>query len=242
MKFLFCALAVFLFAWTGLSAQESKARAVVDAWFNENSRAERYKTLREDILIIFSVAENASVPSDFLLDFLNEAAARGIEPARVVPALRDRLDHLLTLKDLLDTRSDCLGREPPGTAPDGEDDAPLRSLSLIQRRGVAPAVIAAILDAACREHKTFAAALNALKTLANIPSLNELSADRQTALAGAVLASTLTPAGYSALSSFYIKGRLKNIAAGEITDIIIAALRDGKGLIRIEQEMDRRRK
>ena len=56
-----------------------------------------------------------------------------------------------------------------------------------------------------------------------------------------VLGSGLSPSGYTSLSSIYIKGKLKNITAAEVTDIIIAALRAGKGLIRIKQELNRRR-
>ncbi|MBN2353049.1 MAG: hypothetical protein JXD23_10810 [Spirochaetales bacterium] len=86
----------------------------------------------------------------------------------------------------------------------------------------------------------FTAAFDALRTIANIPSLGEIPEAKVVALGNAILGSGLSPSGYTAFSSVYRKGKLKNISAVEVTAIIIAALGQGKGLIRIEQELNRR--
>ncbi len=240
MKALLSLLVMITFSWSGLAAQESDAGALVSGWFREHAGAKQYELIRREITDIFEAAGAALVPAELLIDVLNEAAARGIPSPRIIPALKERLVDMIRLKNIIDKRQNCLRGEQNG----GQDTqaALLKDVSLLQRRGIPFGVIETVLDASCASGKKSAAALSALRTLVNIPSLGELSDEQMTALVTAILQSSLSPAGYSALSPLYIKGKMKNMTSSEITEIIISVLREGKGLIRIEQELDRRRR
>jgi hypothetical protein len=226
-----CSLAV--------SAEDGSGAAALAGWFQTHPKAVQYETIRDDLGSLFAAAERAAVPQTFLTEQLDEAYAKSVPPALVLPALAARLADLVSLKKTLADQQPC-----PGTTATGDDEqaARLRQLSLIRRRGVPLPVIEGVLADACAGRKDFTAALDALRTIANIPSLGELPGEKMSALGKAILSSALSPAGYTALSSFYIKGRMKNLNTREITDIILAALGDGKGIIRIEQELERRRK
>jgi hypothetical protein len=235
------ALLLFCFVCPSLSAQDTNAPEIVSDWYKENPRATPYIPIRKDITALIIAARKADIPAAFLLDVLNEAAARNIPASQALQTLHEKLDMLVRLKKTLDEHAACLAKNPAAKESIASSSL-LNDFFFIQRRGIPYGVIESVLSQACAEKKDFAAALSALRTLANIPSLNELTEEKMTALTHALVKSTLSPAGYSALSSFYIKGKLRNLAAPEITEIIISTLRKGKGLIRIEQELDRRRR
>jgi hypothetical protein len=221
-----------------LAAQEADAEKTVAAWYRDNKRAAAYTGIRDDITAIVARSGAALVPADVLIDMLDEGVSKGAPAADIVAALNARAAELISLKASLDRLRTCLA----GNRGLGEDDSAelLRSCALFLRRGITRGVIEDVLSVACTRRKDFTAAFDALRTLSNIPSLGEIPEEKIAALGNAILGSGLSPSGYGALSSVYIKGKLKNISAAEVTAIIIAALEQGKGLIRIEQELNRR--
>jgi hypothetical protein len=231
-----------VFACLPLAAQEegtpeSAARRTVDAWYGANARARQYEGIREELTAVVALGRRSLIPDDVLIALLDEAVSKGAPPAAIVAALKARTDELVRLKGFLDRSRECLGGNQPG----GEyDPTPLlRSCAQFLRRGIAPEVIEDLLRAACDRGKNFGAALEALRTVANVPSLGELPREKVSALGSAILGSSLSPGGYTALNSMYIKGKLKNLTTVDITDIIISVLQEGKGLVRIEQELNR---
>jgi len=225
-----------------LAAQEKNAEKTVAAWYRDNKRAAAYEHIRAEITAVVARSDAARVPPDTLIDMLDEAVSKGAPAADIVAALEKRAGELIALKAFLDGSRGCLAGNKGVAADSSVDSAEmLRCCALFLRRGITLDIIENVLREACARGKNFTAALDALRTIANIPSLGEIPAEKVVALGNAVLGSGLSPSGYTSLSSIYIKGKLKNINAAEVTDIIIAALRAGKGLIRIEQELNRRR-
>jgi hypothetical protein len=217
-------------------AQEN-AEALVANWFRMNPRSEAYAPIREQLADSFRLAAQESIPSELLLELLDEGASRGVPAPRLLATLKTRLLDFIQMKKSLDRFAVCLaGKAAPGNA---VPPARLRNFASLLRRGVPLTVIESTLDAACEQKKDFPAALAVLRALANVSSLRELPSERVAALGKALLKSRLSPAGFSTLNALYIKGKLKNLTTGQITDIIIAALEEGKGLVRIDQELNR---
>ncbi len=219
-------------------AQEPDANAIVHDWFEHNPRAEVYGEIEKDLAAIIERAQAASLPAELFLEILDEAATKKVQSGSLLETLEARLTEFITIRTILKNVQSCLGKKP--AFDDFSSAATLKKYSLFFRQGLSEKIMKSVLDEACMLRKDYDGAINVLKTLAAIPSRDELSEEELVSLARAILGSSLSPTSYTALSALYIKGKLKNLTTHAITEIFIRVLEEGKGLVRIEQELNRR--
>jgi hypothetical protein len=224
-------LSIFLFA------EGTDPKTVIQAWYQNNPRANLYRDIEQALIDILSAGKAASLPDILFFEILDEAAAKNILAQKVLDTLRLRLKEFLSVQTTLNQFHSCLAKEL--SFEEYASPAVLKKYSLLMRQGITERVVKEILTETCALHKDSESALNTLRTLGAIPSHDELPEEELIVLGKAILQSTLSSSSYTALSSFYIKGKLNNFTIHDITEIIIRVLKEGKGLIRIEQELNR---
>lgn len=220
-----------------LFAQDGPDGKILGEWFSRNSRASLYIGISRDLNVFFEKAGKLSLPGELLLEILDEAAAKNIPPKILLETITIRFSQYAKIQIIMRELQPCL-QEENAEGPFPPADL-IKKYALFLRQGISEAVISSILRDVCTLGKKNDEALSLLRTLANIPSNQELGEQDLLALAKTILRSTMSPASYTALSSLYIKGKLKNLSVEDITNIIMDVLSEGKGLIRIEQEINR---
>ncbi len=212
-------------------ASDSAAIAQLQEFFSSNPRSGRYEGVRGDLRGAFRRAEDNSIPTEPLVTLLQEAAAKRVPAARLLPAVEAELDRLETAGTVLDEAGlggDGVGRQERVSA--------FRRLSVYLQAGVTADVMVQVGESGT----TLRPFLEAVGTLASISSSTDLSEAQQVELAAALLESELEPGGYGAVGSAYVKGRLRGLSPEAVTEIVVRVLRAGGGIIQIDRELNAR--
>jgi hypothetical protein len=221
-----------------LCAQTRDAKSVIDGWYERNQRAEAYGNMRKDLVGIITRVQAVSLPDELFLEILDEGVAKRISATALLDTLKTRFGEYLAIRTMLESVHPCLEKKIP--LDEYVSPVVLKKYSLFLRQGLSERICREMLDEACARGERYEHVVNVLRTLSSIPSRAELSEGELVTLGKAILGSTLSPTSYTALSSMYIKGKLKNLSIHDMTAIFISVLKEGKGLVRIEQELSRR--
>jgi hypothetical protein len=231
----------------------------LETWFQNNPQAEKYRDIEQQLLRILSDSQQLSIPTELLIEKLQEGLSKGVPPSLLVRALSDeveRLSDIVVMINDIDSKSEEIKGKPyfdTGTA-EGEyiitpeeDEFCLitrsdiiKQLSLFQRSGLPLKSIGSILDYARTLEKSKDIAFLSLSALMKIPGVTGLSEKELAALGEALIQSKLSPSSYSTLASIFLKGRIYQMSYSTISSIVIDILKRGGGLIQIEQEITRR--
>lgn len=212
----------------GPSDPSSRETDPVEAFFAEDPRSARYAELRSDIESVFRRARNRDISVESLNTLLREAAAKRVSPVALTNALEAELQRLGAAQELLRSAGYQESAVPAGA---------LRRISVYLRAGVAPEV----MEELAAQGKPPSALLESLETLATVISTVELSREDAVSLGSALMNSALAPEGYGSVASAYVKGRVRGLSSGDVTDIVVRILNAGGGIIQIDREITSRR-
>lgn len=218
-------------------ANETEIEKTVELWFQENPQAAKYRNIKNNLVEILTDAESLSIPLDLLFERLKEGIVKNVPKEKIINTLHNEVAQLKELIMFIQKIDICFQDQQPLT-PESNYDI-IKQLTIFLRTGLSLKVQFQIFDYACEHKRDLSAILQVFGALIKIPVVSTLSDDELILLGNALLASKLEPENYSALASIFLKGRINRINYSAITDIIVNTLNQGKGLIQIEQQIQR---
>ncbi|MBN1525651.1 MAG: hypothetical protein JW904_14325 [Spirochaetales bacterium] len=230
-------LIIFLFTLSPGCFFGQESQKVIENWFSQNSRSYLYQEIKRELQELFTQAGFAQIPLELLTELMDEGAAKNVPDEAILSALRQKTIEYKRVQELFSSAKNCYRSIAPGGA---ENAVFLKHWSSFRNRGIPEISLEDLLAFSCLQKLAKDRLLSVFRGIAGIPVLSRLSAADQTRLGKTLLESSLSVSTFNSLGSLYVKGQLKNIPISEITAIIIDALESGKGLIRIEQEFNRR--
>jgi len=206
-------------------------------WYSENPKAESYREVRSQLEDIFAKAKVNQIPPELVLEVLHEGAAKNVSPARLAAGADKKLAELVVFQEMLASFPSSFKAFGPG---EEKNALFLKTLYLLAKRGMPMAILRSLYAFACENRTDAEILLSVFRGLGHIHVLELIPGKKLDELGRVLLASKLPVSTYLSLGSVFVKGNLGDIPISEITSIIIEAVRDGKGLIRIDQELNRR--
>ena len=205
----------------------------IDKIFSQNLENQEYKSLYYQIRSIFSELEEKNLPSNSLLDKLNEGMAKGIPAPQLLKAIRSEAERIDKAGQLLQkTQFPMLNNK--------DNQELYNSISLFLLGGLSEESLTYLLSLV-KSKKNSVRYFNSLgSTILNIKSVNSLTEKELMPLADALLQSELNPKSYTMLSSLFIKAKLRHLNDQEMLELVLNILANGGGILQIEEELSRR--
>jgi len=211
-----------------------KGENLLRDWFSKSGNSDRYELIEDELNQLFRRADDSGVPPELLLEKLREGSAKGISAGRVLPALRNELERLITAGEIIGSS----GYPPGGNA--AELQNAYKIIAIMLREEIEKETIRELLTEAVKLDLPLSAAVAACSAVFQTFSVTDLGDNELLRLGISLYNSGLGPSNYGAVASIFIKGRVNRLEDGEILKIIEDVFGRGGGLIRLERELNKR--
>ncbi|TFG60563.1 MAG: hypothetical protein E4H36_11900 [Spirochaetales bacterium] len=234
MKFKTCARLVFItLLFCGSAPICFSENRMLQLWYKEDKKAAKYENLRSDLGIIFNQAEREGIPPLLLVEKLKEGSAKHAAPAKLFDAMKAELEKLTAARLLV-------SQACPDPGDSEETLSLIRGISIFLRGGLKEAELLRFLRLSCADSAARSRFLSLGSAMLSILSIDELSADQRIALGESLMESGIPESGFRTVASLFLKGKVNRIDTGDVLAIVTANLVPGRGIIRMEEELNRR--
>lgn len=232
------ALALFMVVQPVLSAQELTLDQV-ETLITENPDFAPYRSQLVRISGLFHSLKAEGLPTALLDDLLREAAAKRVEPARLLEAMQSTAGRIRSAARILKEQR---------LWPAGLDRASMTArtemvqrIGIVLQGGVSPLIISTLIenaggaDASARTDRVLrlCETLVAVIQVARVPEPDLLS------MALALLSSRLPEASFQSLPGLFVRGRVDGVDAATLAQTVTAVAARGGGIIRMDTEIRR---
>lgn len=222
---------IFLFI-PGIVSAHSQ---ILSLWFIQNQYSDPYRIVETELHQVFEEVEDLGIPPRNLIEKINEGVSKRIQPLLLLSALRDEAARLKTAQIILSSTTNDLFKEDVYVSL-------LKEISIFLLGGIEEKNIREFITLSIHKDPDLVTFLILGRTLLSILSITDISAENQLLLGESLLSGDFSISGYPSISSLFLKGKLKRLESEEIISIIVNSLKNGDGIIRMNNEINRRGK
>lgn len=233
VKFLIFFLTLSLTGLVPLFSLDGALTKNLDAVFSSRGRG-NYLPLRDQVNSLFQNLEDEKIPAAILFEKVKEGMAKKIPPLRLIEALKRETEIIIRARNLL-TESGYLSTQ-------WNDDVVslLKGTVIVLRTGFPEDLAGNILNDAGRTGKPPSSAMFLLNSLFQIREMSILESREIEELGTTLSESVIPPSSYETIGAVFLKNRMKGMTDSELMLIIENIIRNGGGIIQIEQELNKR--
>lgn len=216
--------------------QDTAGSKALQSWFDTAREADRYTSVREGLFDVFDQADDSDIPPSILFSKLKEGAVKNVPPPRLLDGLEQEADRLRTARDIIRTS----GFPYPDDAENRERY--LRILGINLREGMPQQLLVDQLAEAKARGLELGNGVDALEALLQVRKITDLTQEELLDLGKALYSSSIPSSQYNAISSIFLRARINRLSEREVLGIAVRVFENGDGLIRLEREIDRRKR
>ena len=203
----------------------------VDELFGQDQT--EYSNVYIPIKSIFTELQQRGLPVGTLLDKLKEGLAKKVAPQNLLNGIKSEALRIKQVSVLLKET------QFPYTSESQKNEL-YRYISLFLLSGFQEQLLQQMLNGAKSREEAVKVFESLGTTLLKLKTITTLDESRLGALSRVLLESTLNYTSYPIITSLFVKAKFRRVSDQEMYALVINILRNGGGVLQIEEELSRR--
>jgi hypothetical protein len=236
-KKVYAAIGILFFSFGliagGLFAADISSR--VDDLFGQNQVQAEYGSVYAPIKDVFSELEKLGLPAEILLDKLKEGLAKKVTPLNLLNGIKNEAGRIKQAAFLLKKTRFPYENE-------SQKIELYNNISLFLLGGFQEQLVERLLSEVRAENEPIEVFRFLGTALLKLKTITVLDEDELSELSLVLLHSTLNYTSYPIITSLFVKAKFRRVSDEEMFSLVVNILRNGGGILQIEEELGRRTK